>query len=117
MRATVAASASRHGPRESLPSVTTPQRRRFDHFAIELSLAIGERVPRHALWEASARHLDSAAALAAFCRAGLGEFLASAGVAPLEGRARARLLHEIAHFDPARRTPEEVLGALFGRRA
>jgi hypothetical protein len=96
--------------------VTSPQRRRFDHFVIELSLALGERVPRHALWLACARHLDSASALSAFCRAGLGEFLASVGANALDGRAGARLLHEIARFDPARRTPEEVFGALFGAR-
>jgi hypothetical protein len=96
--------------------VTTTQRRRFDHFAVELSLAIGERVPRGALWEACVRHLDSAAALGTFCRAGLGEFLASVDAAPLEGRASARLLHEVARFDPARRTPEEVLGSMFASR-
>jgi len=90
-----------------------PNRRRFDHFAIELSLALGVRVPRHPLWLAVAENLTSARALALFCGKPLDELLRSLGLAPMAERERARLQREVLRFDPARRTPEEVFSALF----
>jgi hypothetical protein len=89
------------------------ERRRFDHLAIELSVALGVAVPRHALWLASARHLASGDSAAAFCGAPLDAFLASERLPELAAGERAPLRRAVARFDPARRTPEEILGALF----
>ena len=88
-------------------------RRRFEHLATELSVALGVLVPRHALWLASAPHLESARDVAAFCDAPLDEFLAPLQLAVLPHRERARLRREVARFDPTRRTPDEILSALF----
>ncbi len=88
-------------------------RRRFDHLATELSVALGVVVPRHALWVAAARHLASAEGAAAFCDAPLDAFLASEHLPEPARSERAQLRREVARFDPARRTPEEILGALF----
>jgi len=89
------------------------ERRRFDHFAIELSLALGVRLPRHALWIALAGQLGSAAGLAGYCEASLDDWLRSLRLGPLSAAKRARLQRDVKRFDPARRTPEEILGALF----
>jgi hypothetical protein len=89
------------------------ERRRFDHFAVELSLALGARVPRHSLWIALAARLGSALELARFCEASLEEWLEANRLGPLTPAKRARLRRDVMRFDPARRTPEEVLGALF----
>lgn len=89
------------------------QRRRFDHFAIELSVAVGVRVPRHALWLAAEEHLGSGAALARFCDEGLAALLREWRIAAPQRRAATRLGREIARFDPAQRSPEEIIGALF----
>jgi hypothetical protein len=91
-------------------------RRRFDHLAAELSVALGMLVPRHALWLAAALHLASARSTAAFCDAPLDAFLAGAQLHPLPSRERARLRRAVARFDAARRTPEEILGAIFSSR-
>jgi hypothetical protein len=93
--------------------VTSLERRRFDHFATELSVALELRVPRHALWIACARQLASGDALARFCGAGLGEFLAAQGLPALACVKGSALARAVARFDPARRSPEEVFGALF----
>jgi len=89
------------------------ERRRFDHFAIELSLALGARVPRQALWSALAGRLAGARELARFCDAPLDDWLRSQRLGPLSARRRAQIQREVARFDPARRTPDEVIGALF----
>jgi hypothetical protein len=91
------------------------ERRRFDHLATELSVALGTLVPRHALWLAAAFHLASARSAAAFCDAPLDAFLAGAQLRRLHTRERARLRRVVARFDAAQRTPEEILGALFSR--
>jgi hypothetical protein len=96
--------------------MTSLARRRFDHLASELSVALGVRVPRHALWIASAGHLEAAAGACDFCRAPLDAFLRDACLPPLGERARGRLRRAVARFDPARRTPEEVLASLFTPR-
>jgi hypothetical protein len=90
-------------------------RRRFDHLAAELSLALGMRVPRHPLWIAAARELASGAAAAAFCGAPLDAFLACERLGPIDPAARTRLARAVARFDPTRRTPEEVFAALGAR--
>jgi hypothetical protein len=92
-------------------------RRRFDHLAAELSVALGMRVPRHALWLAAALHLGSARTAAAFCDAPLDAFLADEQLHPLRTRERARLRRAVARFDAAQRAPEEILAALFSIRA
>jgi len=92
-------------------------RRRFDHLAAELSVALGTCVPRHGLWLAAALHLASARTAAAFCDAPLDAFLAGAQLRPLRTRERARLRRAVARFDPAQRTPEEILAALFASPA
>jgi hypothetical protein len=93
------------------------ERRRFDHLAAELSVALSLLVPRHALWLAAAAHLASAQAAAAFCDAPLDAFLDGAQLPELPTRARVRLRRIVARFDATQRTPEEILGALFSRRA
>lgn len=93
--------------------MTNLERRRFDHFAVALSVALGLRVPRHALWLACARQLASADALTRFCGTELAAFLASEGLPALAREPGSRLAREVSRFDPARRTPEEVFGALF----
>ena len=90
------------------------ERRRFDHFATELSVAVGSRVPRHALWLAAEAHLGSAAELGRFCDEALTGLLRAWRLAPPAPREVARFKREIARFNPARRSPEEVLCALFG---
>ncbi len=90
-----------------------PSRRRFDHLAAELSVAIGIAVPRHALWLAAAPHLANAEGAAAFCDAPLAAFLAAERLPEPAPRERAALRRAVARFDPARRTPEEILGELF----
>jgi hypothetical protein len=89
------------------------QRRRFDHFAAELSVAVGVRVPRHALWLAAAGHLESAGELTRFCEQALAPLLREWRIAAPAPREAARLRRELARFDPARRSPEEIIGALF----
>jgi hypothetical protein len=91
----------------------SPARRRFDHLAAELSLALGVRVPRHALWLASARHLESAARAADFCGAPLDEFLCEAALPALRGPSRERLRRAIARFDGGRPTAAEIVAVLF----
>ncbi len=88
-------------------------RRRFDHLATELSVAIGVAVPRHALWLAAAPHLESGERTAEFCGAPLDGFLARERLAPPSPRERARLSRSVARFDPSRRTPEEIVAGLF----
>jgi hypothetical protein len=96
--------------------MTSLARRRFDHLATELSVALGVRVPRHALWLASAGHLDGAAPASAFCCGPLDEFLRGAQLPPLDARARRRLRRAVERYDPARRAPEEILAGLFRPR-
>jgi len=97
--------------------MTALERRRFDHLAAELSVALRVLVPRHALWLAAAPHLASAQSAAAFCDAPLDTFLDGARLPDLPARSRVRLRRMVARFDAAQRTPEEILGALFSRRA
>ncbi len=87
------------------------ERRRFDHFAVELSLALDRRVPRFALWLAAEAHSGDGSALAHFCDEALDAFLQAQRLPPPTPRARERLRRAVVRFDPSRRTPEEVFGS------
>jgi hypothetical protein len=88
-------------------------RRRFDHLALEVSLAAGRAVPRYALW--LALHESGAdperltrTETVAFCDAGLPGFLAAHGLS-LRHSALRRLRNAVRRFDPSVPTPEERL--------
>lgn len=95
------------------------ERRRFDHLYVELSVALGELVPRYALWlrigelGGNPETLERDAALS-FCREHLQTFLAEHALA-LSARALKRLVRAVARFDPRQPTPEEQLSGLFER--
>jgi hypothetical protein len=86
-------------------------RRRFDHLVIEISLAVGERIPRYPLWLRlhelgwNPERLSRQAALA-FCGAPLTRFLADHSLS-LPRRARRRLERNLRRYDPAVPTPYE----------
>jgi hypothetical protein len=89
----------------------TVVRRRFDHLVVELSVAVGYRLPRYALWlrmrEAGLNPEDlSKEEVLAFCAAPVTTFLEERGLS-LPIRARRRLLRSIARFDPTVLTPYE----------
>ena len=94
------------------------KRRLFDHLFVEVSVEVGQRIPRYALWlrlhdlgcDPEALSVEEALA---FFDVSLDPFLEERGfwIAP---RSRRRLRKSIARFDPARRTPEEVF-ARWGR--
>lgn len=88
-------------------------RRLFEHLLAEISVAVGARISRYALWlELREAGLDPEAlgrgAVLAFCEGPLEGFLAARGYALAE-RRRRRLLRSVARFDPGRPTPEERL--------
>jgi hypothetical protein len=91
-------------------------RRRFEHLVAEISVSIGWRIPRYALWlrlhhqGMDPEALSRRAALA-FCSGPLQLFLAEHGVL-LHARDRRRLLRRVARFDPDQPTPEEQLGRI-----
>jgi hypothetical protein len=84
-------------------------RRRFDHLVAELSVAIGSRVPRYALWLRMHEYgwnpdrLTREQAVA-FCGVPLSSFLATRGLR-LRSWRQKRLLREMERFDPALPTP------------
>ena len=93
-------------------------RKRFDHLVVELSLAVGERIPRYALWlhlhdqgldpeRLARREVES------FCLNAARPFLSEHGFT-LSKRASRRLFREIARFDPTRITPEEHMARIGG---
>jgi hypothetical protein len=91
-------------------------RRRFEHLVVELSLALGQAVPRFRLWQAlhdagcDPERLEREQAVA-FCDARLAGFLAGLGRS-LEAGAARRLRRRVARFDPRYPTPEEVFARL-----
>jgi len=92
-------------------------RRGFDHLVAEISVAVGVRIPRYALWShlhESGANPDALTARdsAAYCGAPLEDFLAARGLR-LDARAKRRLRRCVARFDPDTPTPEELL---FGAR-
>ena len=97
------------------------ERRRFEHFFVELSVALGELAPRYALWlrigelglnpESLGRE-----AVTGFCRRDLQPWLAEHGL-NLAPRKLRRLIRAVSRFDPRYLTPEERMTALFQRIA
>jgi hypothetical protein len=92
-------------------------RRRFDHLHLELSLAVGERLPRYALWLAvhdaglDPERLSRDDALD-FLQDGAPGFLARRALRVPRGRTGRRLRRNVARFDPALPTPEERFASL-----
>ena len=86
-------------------------RRRFDHLVVELSVAIGTRVPRYALWLRMHEYgwvpeeLTREQAVS-FCGTPLSSFLATRGLR-LRARRQKKLLYEMERYDPALPTPYE----------
>jgi hypothetical protein len=93
-------------------------RKLFNHLFIELSIAIGKRVPRYALWLElhdlgwDPESLRVADALR-FCDGQMDGFLADRGL-KISRRARNRLRKDLANFDPARPLPHEIFERLCG---
>ena len=104
------------------------RRRRFEHLFVELSVALGELVPRYALWLRIGEFGDpdelgehggspetlSRAAAVAFCRQELQGFLGEHGL-ELAPRKLRRLIRAVSRFDSQHATPEEQLRSLFER--
>ena len=91
-------------------------RRRFDHLAVELSVAACEPIARYALWQRLQEHgldpLDLRRdALLAFVDGPLARFLLEQQLA-VPPRALRRLRRRVARFDPAYPTPEEVFARI-----
>jgi hypothetical protein len=92
------------------------RRRGFDHLACELSVELGQLVPRYRLWTAVSdagwdpSRLGREDALA-FCDAELPRFLAGLGL-QLGERGARRLRRRVAGFDPRYPAPEEVFARL-----
>lgn len=91
-------------------------RRRFEHLHAELSVAVGELVPRYPLWlYLHAQGWDpedlSREAAIRFAREHMEAFLAGYGwrLAP---RASHRLLRTVERFDPSHPSPDEVMSRI-----
>ena len=93
-------------------------RKLFNHLFVELSVSVGKRVPRYALWLElhdlgwNPESLCVADALA-FCDGPMEKFLGDRGM-KISERARKRLRGELARFDPARPLPQEIFERLCG---
>lgn len=93
-------------------------RRRFDHFFVELSVAVGHPVPRYALWLRLQElgwdpDLLSEEAVTSFCDEHVLDFLA-ADCLTLDAKTLRRLRRRLVRFDPRHPTPEETLTRIFG---
>ncbi len=88
-------------------------RRLFEYLFVELSVSVGTRIPRYALWLRlhdlgwNPEALKPADVLA-FCDGPMEGFLADRGFR-LSPRAQSRLRKSLAKFDPLRPLPHEVL--------
>jgi len=102
----------------ALPGVKSVSRKLFNHLFIELSVSIGKRVPRYALWLElhdlgwNPESLQVTEALA-FCDGPMEAFLADRGMR-ISRRARKRLRRDLANFDPSRPLPQEIFERLCG---
>ncbi len=93
-------------------------RKLFNHLFVELSVSIGKRVPRYALWlelhdlgwNPESLHVVEALA---FCDGPMEGFLADRGM-KISQRARNRLRRELAKFDPTRPLPQEIFERMSG---
>ena len=86
-------------------------RRLFDHLHAEISVHVGTRIPRYALWLRLHDLGHDPEALkppeaTAFCREDLGAFLAQRGL-DLDGRVLHHLHRTVSRFDPEQLTPYE----------
>jgi hypothetical protein len=86
-------------------------RRRFDHLVTEVSVAVGQRIPRYALWLRLHEYGWNPDALSrehaiSFCGTPLSSFLATRGLRLRASRQR-RLRREMERYDPAIPTPYE----------
>jgi hypothetical protein len=88
-------------------------RRLFEYLFVELSVSVGTRIPRYALW----LHLHDrgwnpealkTADVLAFCDGPMESFLADRGFS-LNQRAKNRLRKSLAKFDPLHPQPHEIL--------
>jgi len=101
-----------------LPGAKSVSRKLFNHLFIELSVSIGKRVPRYALWLElhdlgwNPESLQVTEALA-FCDGPMEAFLANRGMR-ISRRARKRLRKDLANFDPSRPLPQEIFERLCG---
>ncbi len=88
-------------------------RRLFEYLFVELSVSVGTRIPRYALWLRlhdlgwNPEALKPVEALA-FCDGPMESFLADRGFA-LSPRAQSRLRKSLAKFDPSHPLPHEIL--------
>jgi hypothetical protein len=88
-------------------------RRFFEYLLVELSVSVGTRLPRYALWLRlhdlgwNPEALEQADVLA-FCDGPMEDFLADRGF-QLSPRAQRRLRKALAKFDPLRPLPHEIL--------
>ena len=93
-------------------------RKLFNHLFVELSVSVGKRVPRYALWLElhdlgwNPESLRVAEALE-FCDGPMEGFLSHRGL-KISPRARNRLRRELAKFDPTHPLPQEVFERLWG---
>lgn len=101
------------------PLGTKPVNRKlFNHLFVELSVSIGKRIPRYALWLElhdrgwNPESLQVTEALA-FCDGPMEAFLNDRGM-KISGRARKRLRRDLANFDPSRPLPQEIFERLCG---
>jgi len=97
--------------------VPPTERRAFNFLFAELSVAVGELIPRYALWLRMQELGADPSFLArqdllAFHDHHLEAFLASCGLLIRERSAR-RLRRVLDRFDPRRPTPEEVMERIF----
>ena len=100
------------------PGTRSVSRKRFDHLFVELSVSVGKRVPRYALWLElhdlgwNPESLRIAEALK-FCDGRMEGFLSHRGL-KISRRERNRLRRELAKFDPTRPLPQEIFERLCG---
>jgi len=91
-------------------------RRRFDHLVLEISLAVGSRIPRYDLWLHlhdlgwNPEQLPRGAAVA-FCGAPLTRFLADCGLR-LTPRGQRRIQRAVRRYDPSIPTPYERMARI-----
>jgi len=93
-------------------------RKLFNHLFVELSVSVGRRVPRYALWLElhdlgwNPETLQVSEALA-FCDGPMERFLSERGL-KISPRARHRLRKGLARFDPTHPLPQEIFERLCG---
>ena len=100
------------------PGARSVSRKLFNHLFVELSVSIGKRVPRYALWlELHDLGWDPESLCVpeaiAFCDGPMEAFLNDRGM-KISRRAHKRLRKDLASFDPSRPLPQEIFERLCG---